>query len=47
MLVETQGYARYVYVPYRFTTDDSKEGRTLRLFEPFSVQVPAEFYPKL
>jgi len=46
VLVETQGYARYVYVPYRMSTDDSPEGRTLRLFAPFSVQVPAEFYPR-
>lgn len=50
VLVETQGYARYVYVPYRIGRDDAREGegegRGLRLFAPFSVQVPPEFYPK-
>jgi hypothetical protein len=49
VLIETRGYARYVYVPYRIGRDDAAEegaGRGLRLFAPFSVQVPPEFYPK-
>jgi hypothetical protein len=54
VLVETQGYARYVYVPYHIGRDDAREdggeargqGSGLRVFAPFSVQVPPEFYPK-
>ena len=43
--LESYGYARYVYLPYRLKKDGIFRRKNVLVFdEPFSVEIPANFF---
>jgi hypothetical protein len=40
--IESEGYARFIYVPYEVVSADTRE---VRLHDPFAVEVTPSFFP--
>lgn len=42
--LESDGFSRHVYVPYRLTRQGATEKPMLEFLEPFSVEIPPTFF---
>jgi hypothetical protein len=40
--LESEGYARFIYVPYEFVTEGEPE---VRMHDPFAVEISPSFFP--